>query len=256
MKKVILVALFSVFLGGILGNNPYAFSVWALNDSNNTSSNSTANSQNATGNMLTAPTGNNSTISNPAQPSGNSTFPTNATSVDSTLSVITLNPTIVNPGSQVQLAVKVSGTSDHSNPTGTVSWSDGSAGGKFNPISCTLSSGVCSVSYVPPSSFDGTITITGSYGGDSTHYGSSSRSALKVNVIHNVTTTISSSTTTVYQGSQVTLNAILADNSISASIPTGTVTWNDANLGGTFNPSFLHHLDLKLFSVVHSASKL
>ena len=225
------------------------FSVWALDNSNGTLGNSTANLQNGTS-VPHVPIAN-TTLSNPPihatitnttnSPVTNSTSnpqipPSNSTHsqiVYSTSTMISSNLDAVNAGSQVQLTVKVSSANQSLISTGIVSFS--AASGAFNPSSCTLSSGSCSVTYTPNS--DGTTTITASYGGDSVHATSSGNFVLKTNIIHNVTTTIKSSTTSVYGGSQVTLSATLADNSISPSVPTGTITWNDGNLGGTFNPS-------------------
>jgi trimeric autotransporter adhesin len=71
-------------------------------------------------------------------------------------------------------------------PTGTISWSDGGAGGTFSPSpSCTLApvpsttgKSACTVSYTP--SVTGSITMTATYSGDSTHNGSSGTSTLTV----------------------------------------------------------------------------
>lgn len=233
MKKVIFVAIFAMFL--IVSNVGEGFPVWALNDSNNTSTgNSTTTSQNET---IAIPTSNatNSTIPN-NHLSSNHTLDAIPPAVDSTSSVITPNQITINQGSQVQLLVQVSSLSNQSNiSTGIVSWSDGNAGGTFNPNFCTISSGACTVSYVPSTNFN-TVTITASYGGDVTHSGSIGTSILKVNIVHNVITTIKSNADTVYRGSQVTLSAVLTDNLISSSVPIGTITWSD-NLGGTFSPN-------------------
>ncbi len=169
-------------------------------------------------------TGSNSTVVSPTTPV-----------IDSTSSTITSNSGTVNQGSSASLGVRVVDTSTL--PTivsGSVTWSDGNLGGTFNPSSCTLSSGTCTVSYTPPANYDGTITISTSYAGDSTHTGSTGTLTLTVPAKHNVTTTITSTTST---GSQVQFTATLADTSSPQTPPTGIVTWNDGNIGGTFSSS-------------------
>jgi hypothetical protein len=66
-------------------------------------------------------------------------------------------------------------------PTGTVTWSSGGAGA-FSPASltCTLSSGACSVSYTPSSSTPSPVTITAIYGGDANNDGSTGTFSLAV----------------------------------------------------------------------------
>ncbi|MGI0074692.1 MAG: hypothetical protein ACREA5_01980, partial [Nitrosotalea sp.] len=135
----------------------------------------------------------------------------------------------------MSFTVQVTDTS--SSPTivsGTVTWKDGNLGGTFNPSSCIVSSGSCTVSYTPPTNYGGAITITASYGGDATHSGSSGTSILTTTVIHSVVTTITSATSS---GSQVQFTATLADTSSHQITPVGTVTWSDGNVGGTFSRS-------------------
>src|SRR2546426_357729 len=62
-------------------------------------------------------------------------------------------------------------------PSGHVTFSGG-GGGSFSPSSCALLSGACALTYTPSSS--GSITITGSYLGDSTHDTSSGTSTVTV----------------------------------------------------------------------------
>ncbi|MDE1843728.1 MAG: hypothetical protein KGI10_00200 [Thaumarchaeota archaeon] len=158
--------------------------------------------------------------------------------LDLTSTSIVSNLDTANQGSHVSYTVKVTDTSNLASiPAGSVTWSDGNIGGTFSPSSCTLSSGSCAVTYTPPSNYGGTVTITGSYGGDDSHSGSSGTSTLTVTVLHGVTTTITSSASTLNQGSQVQLTATLADTTNSPLTPTGSVTWNDGNLGGSFNPT-------------------
>ncbi|HET6458951.1 MAG TPA: hypothetical protein VFG24_08755 [Nitrosopumilaceae archaeon] len=77
-------------------------------------------------------------------------------------------------------------SSTKTNPTGTVSWSDGGAGGSFSSGTCTLapfgsstSVSTCAITYTAPSTV-GTVTITATYSGDSTHRTSVGTSTLTV----------------------------------------------------------------------------
>ena len=167
----------------------------------------------------------------------NSTIPITPI-LDSTSSSITSSTDTANQGSHATYTIRVSDTSNSATiPTGMVTWSDGNNGGTFSASSCVLSSGSCTVSYTPPTDYSGTITITGSYGGDSAHTSSSATTTLTSTVLHNITTTVTSSASTVKQGSQVQFTATLADTFSTTLTPTGTVTWSDGNLGGTFNPT-------------------
>ena len=158
--------------------------------------------------------------------------------LDTTSSSITSNTDTANQGSHAIYTIKVTDTSNlGAIPTGLVTWSDGSNGGTFSVSSCVLSAGSCTVSYTPPTDYSGTITITGSYGGDSTHTGNSAATTLTSTVLHNITTTITSSASAIKQGSQVQMTATLADTFSTPLTPTGTISWSDGNLGGTFNPN-------------------
>ncbi len=80
------------------------------------------------------------------------------------------NTTFV-PGHPITLAVHVA---DISNPTtsliGIVSWNDNRAGGIFNPDNCLLINNKCAITYTPPNNLS-SVTITATYGGDSSHSG-------------------------------------------------------------------------------------
>jgi hypothetical protein len=69
-------------------------------------------------------------------------------------------------------------------PTGTVTWSDGGAGGSFSPSSCTLTSSgsaeaSCQSSYTAPGKA-GSVTVTASYSGDGSHASSKGTAAVSV----------------------------------------------------------------------------
>ena len=103
-----------------------------------------------------------------------------------TTTVVSPNPASATAATPITFTATVTdtSTSSPSSPSGTVSWSDNGAGGSFLPGTCTLSSSSssqsqCTVTYVAPLT-PGSITITASYSGDSTHLSSSGRSSLTV----------------------------------------------------------------------------
>ena len=104
-----------------------------------------------------------------------------------TSTVVSPNPSTVIIGNTITFTATVTdtGTGTVSSPAGTVTWSDGGAGGTFSASGvCTLSpssssSSTCSITYAPPTS-SGTETITAVYSGDSTHASSSGSSSLTV----------------------------------------------------------------------------
>ncbi|MDE1841573.1 MAG: hypothetical protein KGI09_06795, partial [Thaumarchaeota archaeon] len=122
-------------------------------------------------------------------------------------------------------------------PTGSVTWSDGNLGGTFSQSSCILSSGSCTVSYTPIANYGSNILITTSYESDGTFSTSTGTFTLMVHPLPSTTLTVTPSTATVNRGSQVRFTATVADVSKLTTVQTGSVTWSDGNLGGTFSPS-------------------
>jgi len=123
--------------------------------------------------------------------------------------------------------------------TGTLSWSDGNVGGTFSQTYCTLYSASCSVTYTPPVNSPSTVTITGTYSGDSTHRSSSSSSYLSVNLIHNTTTTVTPNPVT-YSTGPVSLAAVVSDPLSSSNAITGTLSWSDNGASGTFSQTYCY----------------
>ena len=128
-------------------------------------------------------------------------------------------------------------------PTGTVSWSDGGAGGSFNATSCTLvqygtstSKSICAIIYTPPAN-TGTVTITGTYSGDSTHKTSSGTSTLTVTLRATKDTILQNTAATIIRLTIDLSAKVLDSSSGTKSIPTGTVSWSDGGAGGTFTSS-------------------
>ncbi len=199
---------------------------------NNVNSNTVVSNSTNSNTVIPNNVNSNTAISNNTN---SSIVPKTTITIDSTSSTITSNSGTAKQGSPVSLTVRVMDTSTLPTiTTGTVTWSDGNLGGTFNPPSCTLSSGTCTVSYTLPANYGGAITIGTSYNGDGTHSGSTGTSTLTATTIPSVTTTITSSTSS---GSQVQFTATLADVSNPQITPTGTVTWSDGNIGGTFDQS-------------------
>ncbi len=116
-------------------------------------------------------------------------------------------------------------------PTGTVSFTTNSTG-TFSATTCTLSGGSCSVTYTP--TVVGHALITGTYGGDSVHTGSSGTFTL-ASTKRTTTTTVSCSPASVVNGNPTSCTATVADSSGAGAItPTGTVTFT-TNSTGSFS---------------------
>src|SRR5207247_671762 len=156
-------------------------------------------------------------------------------------------PNTVTMGSPSTCTATVSDTSvsGATTPTGTVGFATNSTG-TFTPTSttCTLIAGTtaamasCSISYTP--TVTGHHLITGSYGGDPTHSGSTGSLNLAVSSttppsLHSTKTLVSCSQGSVLVNTPTTCTAKVTDNSTSPTVPTGTVTFT-TNAAGSFNP--------------------
>ena len=167
-----------------------------------------------------------------------------ADTLRTTTDTITPNPVTTVIASPVTFHARIfdSSSGTKSVPTGTVSWSDGGAGGSFNSTSCTLSpisgstttTSLCNISYTPPAS-TGPVTINGTYSGDSIHSTSSGTSALTV-TLRGSSTTLSPNPDSAALGVSVTYSAKVLDPSPGTKIlPAGTISWSDGGAGGSFN---------------------
>ncbi|MGB6464222.1 MAG: hypothetical protein WA799_05770 [Nitrosotalea sp.] len=156
-----------------------------------------------------------------------------------TATAITPNLVTGSVGGSETFAVTVTDTSSGATtPTGVVSWSDGNSGGIFSATTCTIYDDICMVTYTPPTSSPGMITITASYGGDSMHQSSYGTASLQVgSSIRDTTVTITPSTTTLVAGSTITFTATLDVTSNPGYALSGIVSWSDNGAGGTFSPS-------------------
>lgn len=186
-----------------------------------------------------------STITITATYSGDATHQTSSgtlslaiLAIHTTSVAITPNSASFAPGNAITFTSTVSDTSSSpTTPSGTVSWSDGSTGGSFSSSSCTLSSGTCTTSYTPSSGTPSSITITAAYAGDGTHQTNSGTSQLSQSNQDTSSVLVTSSSSTISSGGQVTVTATVTDTSNSQNIPTGVVTWSDGNTGGVFGKS-------------------
>ncbi|MDC8452758.1 MAG: hypothetical protein LV477_07590, partial [Candidatus Nitrosotalea sp.] len=173
-----------------------------------------------------------STITITAAYSGDATHQTSSgtlslaiLAIHTTSVAITPNSASFAPGNAITFTSTVSDTSSSpTTPSGTVSWSDGSAGGSFSSSSCTLSSGTCTTSYTPSSGAPNSITITATYAGDGTHQTNSGTSQLSQSNQDTSSVLVTSSSSTISSGGQVTVTATVTDTSNSQNIPTGTIT--------------------------------
>src|SRR5439155_267449 len=109
--------------------------------------------------------------------------------------VVSCSPPSVNTGTPTTCTATVSDASGAGGitPTGTVTFTTNSTG-TFSSTTCTVSSGSCSVTYTP--TVVGHALITGTYGGDSTHNGSSGTFTL-ASTIRATSTTVSCSPASV-----------------------------------------------------------
>ena len=125
-------------------------------------------------------------------------------------------------------------STSQSDISGTLSWSDGNSGGTFSSTYCTLYSASCSVSYTPAVNSLSGVTITAYYAGDSAHQSSTGTAYLSVNLDHNTTTTIVANSAT-YSNEPDTFTATVTDPVGSPYAITGTLSWSDGDIGGTFH---------------------
>jgi len=153
-----------------------------------------------------------------------------------TTSSIKPNPAILFPNGTAKFLILVNDSSSSPTvPIGTVSWSDGNAGGIFNVTSCTLSSGTCAALYTASGNPPNVITINATYSGDNTHSITSTVSTLSTNVSYTTTTKVTPNPATFVAGNPVVFTADVADTSNPYDSLIGLVSWSDNGAGGTFN---------------------
>jgi hypothetical protein len=145
-------------------------------------------------------------------------------------------------GTSVVFHAKVadSGAGAKTIPTGLVTWSDGSKGGKFSSTSCTLtvfstSQSTCSVTYTQSTA--ASVVITGTYGGDSTHKVSTGMIQMVITLPKtSTTTTITPSPSNVIHTNKIIFTVTVTSiSSGTKTSPSGKVGWSDGNKKGIFS---------------------
>ena len=161
-----------------------------------------------------------------------------AHAASATVTTMKSNFSYIPVGGAVALKGTVTDSSSNpTTPTGTLTWSDGGAGGTFTvkgavSDTCKLktvssSSSSCKVAYTPPASAAAgvSITISADYSGDSSHGASSAQMTFLV--LRSTSTTITPQNATVGLGGSQTFTATVVDISPGTPItPTGTVKWS------------------------------
>ena len=170
--------------------------------------------------------------------------------VDPTSTSVACSPNSVTTGNASTCTATVTDTasSGATTPTGSVSFTASPASGSFGSSgSCTLAAtgttGVasCQLSFTPSAA--GSYSITGSYGGDSTHQTSSGQlTPLTVSpsttTVHPTRTNVSCAPGTVTAGSASTCTATVTDTASSgATTPTGSVSFTASPASGSFGSS-------------------
>jgi Bacterial Ig-like domain (group 3) len=162
-------------------------------------------------------------IPNPAQPAP-----------DPTSTAVTCSPGTVTIGQATSCTATVTDTasSGATTPTGTVTFTSGTSGGSFSSSSCTLSpastsgQASCLVSYTPGQA--GSETITGSYGGDSSHDASSGQATITVTLRATATALTCRHLLPVLDK----CTATVSDTSPgTATTPTGTISFTSSGHG-------------------------
>jgi len=147
----------------------------------------------------------------------------------STSTIISCTPStvVIDQTASCNATVTDTSSSSATAPTGTVAFTPG---GTCNLGSPSGASASCSVNVIPTSS--GTLSVSASYSGDSTHSASSGSSSLTVNK-RTTSTTVVCSPASVQIGQSSTCTASVKDTSPGTpSTPAGTVSFT--NGGGSF----------------------
>src|SRR5439155_216346 len=158
-----------------------------------------------------------------------------ASTIRASSTSVSCSPPSVNTGTPTTCTATVSDASGAGGitPTGTVSFTSNSTG-SFSSTTCTLASGSCSVTFTPSAS-SGHILITGAYGGNSVHSGSSGTFVVAISGLISTSTAVSCSPASVLDNTPSTCTVTVADASGTGAItPTGSVSFT-TNSTGTFS---------------------
>src|SRR3989454_2142118 len=149
--------------------------------------------------------------------------------------VVSCSPSsvIVNQASTCTATVSDTSTVSPITPTGTVTFAETGLVGSFSSTSCSLSSGSCSVTFTPTAI--GNASVTGVYGGDSSHGGSTS-AATSVTVNPRTTSTVLNCSGPVVVNQASSCTATVSDTSPGTAItPTGSVNFTETGAAGSFS---------------------
>src|SRR5438477_6707246 len=191
------------------------------------------------------------TFSEPGQASINSTYNgdvTHSGSFDTTSIIGTLkipttttitcsSPVVIRQPSDCIASVNDNSGATATAPTGTVTFTTNSS---LPQLSCALAAGAgatsnCSVQFTP--SAKGIVTVSGNYGGDLIHTGSSGSGNFASTV--RVTTTEITCSSPVIVGQTNSCAITVSDKSPSAAtVPTGNVTFTGSGVIGSFSSDF------------------
>src|SRR3989454_1399407 len=150
--------------------------------------------------------------------------------------VVCTTPVVINQASSCTATVTDTSTGTIITPTGTVTFTETGPAGSFSSATCTLVSGSCSVTFTTTAT--GTAVITGAYGGDSTHSGSTSPAASVTVSQRTTSTSLACSPSSVTTGQATTCTATVTDTSPGTiTTSTGTVTFTQAGVTGSFTGS-------------------
>ena len=183
-----------------------------------------------------------STFTNQGTFTGNPIIVNECIQPHDTTTIINPNPGTATVGKDIVLYSKVNDTNSgqKTSPVGSVSWSDGGAGGAFSNSSCTLTPYVgshswCHLTYTPPSP-KMPVTITASYQGNSIHKTSSGTTTLTVDK-RSTSTFVMSNPASTTVGKNIVLYVKVNDTDTGiVTFPTAMVSWNDGGAGGSFGP--------------------
>ncbi len=159
-----------------------------------------------------------------------------------TTTTVACTPSTVNIGQPASCTVTVADSSSGATatPTGSVTFSldpASTATGMFDSFMCTLTgylnTASCSVNFTPLTT--GTATVDASYGGDTSHSGSTGMSnILTVVSLHVATTSITCSPNTPFTNQPTSCTVTVIDTSNTPTTPTGSVSFS-TNSTGTFS---------------------
>jgi hypothetical protein len=122
-----------------------------------------------------------------------------------------------------------------STPSGSVRFSQNHSG-TFNPSTCLLSRGSCSVLFTPSPGREGQVSITAVYGGNRDHLASSSSVTGALSAVTRPTNaSVSCVASQAAASTQISCTATVTDSGAGTAIePTGTVNFH-SSIAGTFS---------------------